>query len=106
MGQHLVEIGFLSVTRGVHEIALQSVTFHQWVMSCVFRHSKCDWGDTCNEDSKNNEIAIGTGGRLFSVFRKPSELDISEDKIWIITEAISLETGQREMTTVLFPSEY
>lgn len=47
------------------------------------------------EDAQANNVALGTGGRLFSSYR-----DSDGTKIWIITEA------DRSVTTILLPEEY
>ena len=59
------------------------------------RHRCGDWGETCPEDAKMNEDALGGGGRVFSVYRLQDG-----PKIWIITEA------DRTATTALLPEEY
>ena len=59
------------------------------------RHHGGDWGELCEHDRRQNEIALANGGRLFSVYR-----DRSHTKFYIITEA------DRSVTTVLLPEDY
>ena len=59
------------------------------------RHTKGDWGEVGEEDSKSNDEALKIGERLLSAYTLESG-----EKIWIITEA------SREVTTVLLPSDY
>jgi len=89
----LLDLGFIAVARGVHEVALEHTPFHHW-------------GDTCQEDSLQNDESVTDGSRILSVYNIPKELCKMSDRIWIITEAVSSDTGRREYTTVLFPSEY
>ena len=100
-----LDLGFIAVTRGVHNVALEHTPFHKWVLSCINKHSNLDWGDTCSEDANLNTAAIEDGSRVLSVYNIPSDLCNLSDKIWIITEA-KQESGKREYTTVLFPFEY
>ena len=59
------------------------------------RHARCDWGEVCPEDRKENELALREGFRLMSVYRTKKGIIC-----WIVTEA------DRSVTTVLLPSEY
>ena len=65
-------------------------------LSALIRRHECgDWGETCTEDARMNENAIGHGGRMFSVYILRNGI-----KLWIITEA------DRAATTALLPEEY
>jgi len=64
------------------------------------RHVAGDWGDLTEEDNRANDAALGDGSRIFSSYSLPN------GKIWVITEAINEETGQRDSTCILLPSEY
>jgi hypothetical protein len=59
------------------------------------RHSRCDWGDVCEEDAALNNTALHDGSRLLSVYH-----DSKGTKFWIITEA------DRSATTILLPEDY
>lgn len=74
--------------------------FGAFVMSCLNRHSECDWGDISSSDSKMNDDSLTIGGRLLSAYNIDASFNIGEPKIWVITEA------DRSATTVLYPSEY
>lgn len=65
------------------------------VLAAVARHAKGDWGDVCDDDRKENELALKEGFRLFSVYHAADGT-----KFWIITEA------DRSVTTVLLPEDY
>ena len=58
------------------------------------RHHLGDWGNLCSDDKDSNEMALITGGRIFSSY------EFETDKIWIITEA------DRSTTTILLPMDY
>ncbi len=85
-----VEMGKVYATRGV----LLSIPPEQIALA-VARHLICDWGDLCEEDREINEDAYLNGGRLFSRY-----LTEDGEAFYVITEA------DREMTTLLLPSEY
>ncbi len=59
------------------------------------RHASGDWGELCNEDRAENELALVEGFRLLSAYRSESGI-----KFWIITEA------DRSATTILLPEDY
>jgi hypothetical protein len=63
--------------------------------NCLARHAAADWGDLCGEDRHENEIALRSELRIFSVYR-----DRKGVKFWIITEA------DRSSTCILLPSDY
>ena len=65
------------------------------VLCGLQRHQSGDWGDVCEDDKKENDLALENGIRLFSVYRTPNHI-----KFWIITEA------DRSITTVLMPEDY
>jgi hypothetical protein len=56
-------------------------------------------------DTKSNESAMKTGLRLLSSYEMKGG-----EKPWVITEAIDLQSGekssQRQLTTLLLPSDY
>lgn len=62
---------------------------------CLARHARGDWGDLCDADRHQNELALAQGMRLFSAYN-----DRSGARFWIITEA------DRSATTVLLPDDY
>ena len=71
--------------------------------SCLFRHSRGDWGNVCTDDFKTNDEAVKAGFRILSAYpidpRKPCK-GFGENCLWIITEA------DRSVTTLLLPEEY
>ena len=56
---------------------------------------RCDWGNLCEADRKQNDWALKNGERLLSSYRASNGT-----KFWIITE------WDRSYTTILLPSEY
>ena len=87
-------IGKLVMTRGIQaQIIEKEAEYLHWIMSCIDRHAKGEWGDLDEEDKQENERALKQGGRLMSVYK-------DRGTIWIITEA------DRSATTILLPEEY
>jgi len=64
--------------------------------SYLSRHITGDWGELNAHDRKENELSLGQGFRLMSVYT----LSITGVKIWVITEA------DRSSTCILLPEEY
>lgn len=60
----------------------------------LHRHHCGDWGDLDEEDKQANEDALRDGARILSAYLTEGR------KIYVITEA------ERNMTTILFASEY
>ena len=60
----------------------------------IARHATGDWGDLCDFDRRQNEIALREGYRVFSSYEVPA------GRVWVITEA------DRSVTTILLPEEY
>jgi len=90
------ELGQLVWTRGVNEKVAEDEEFAEFAAESLKRHINGDWGDLCDEDKQENELALTEGNlRLFSAYEKEGL-----PKIWIITEA------DRSATTILFPDEY
>lgn len=65
-----------------------------FLLSCLDRHAKQDWGDVDAEDKKTNDNAVKYGGRVLSAY------ELRGDRLWIITEA------DRSVTTLMTPDEY
>ena len=62
----------------------------------LHRHHCGDWGEElCADDKQANEAALVHDTRLLSCYRTPNG-----DRLYIITE------WNREVTTILLPSEY
>jgi hypothetical protein len=70
---------------------------------CLYRHSRGDWGNICDEDKESNDFAVTAGNRTLSAYPiDPDQpcLGYADNRFWIITEA------DRSVTTALLPSEY
>jgi len=89
------KLGQLVWTRGVNDKVADDEKFAKFVTDSLKRHAKGDWGDMCQEDKAENELALGKYLRIFSAYEAEGL-----PKIWIITEA------DRSATTILFPEEY
>jgi hypothetical protein len=74
--------------------ALEAISRHELV-TAIQRHAQGDWGEVDPHDHRQNEQALESGLRLFSVYRT-----LGGEKFWVITEA------DRSSTTILLPSEY
>jgi|GEM_PF-1101243 len=102
----LLDLGFIAVTRGVHDVSLEHTPFHHWVLSCIDRFRLQDWGDNCQEDSTQNVESVIDGSRILASYDILEGLCGVSDRIWIIAERVSPTTGQRDYTTILYPQEY
>lgn len=95
---HRFPLGQIVATTG----ALEACT-REHLTSCLYRHSRGDWGNVCAEDKVRNDQALIEGSRILSAYpidpSKPSK-GHGENCLWIITEA------DRSVTTFLLPSEY
>ena len=89
------ELGRTVVTKGVSRRMEEHPDFRSFVNNSINRYSKCDWGDTRNEDKETANHAVEHGERILAVYKHDKFPDI-----WIITE------WDRSVTTVLFPDEY
>jgi hypothetical protein len=58
------------------------------------RHATGDWGELCEYDRRQNEVALREGYRVLSSY------PIGTERVWVITEA------DRSITTILLPEEY
>jgi len=68
---------------------------HEEIQAALRRHITGDWGDLCEDDRKQNELALKCGMRLFSVYHSATGV-----KFYIITE------HDRSLTTFLLPEDY
>jgi len=65
----------------------------------IARHMAGDWGDIDADDRELNNLALKNHDRLHSCYKQNGRT------LWIITDPVG-ETGHREVTTFLLPSEY
>jgi len=92
----MTRFGKIVFTRGVNDLIAENTPFSKFALDSLRRHIRGDWGDMCQEDKDENELALRQGNlRLFSAYEQNGL-----PKIWIITEA------DRSATTILFPEEY
>jgi hypothetical protein len=91
MPEHQFPMGHVVITTHAKDVLSQSD-----IDACLTRHSRGDWGELCDEDRRQNDLAIAQGMRLFSAYDAPSD----GTRFWIITEA------DRSATTILLPDDY
>jgi len=71
----------------------------RYLLECLYRHLRGDWGELSEHDVQANERALLDGERLLSVY--PLETGGSDaGRLWVLTEA------DRSATTLLLPSDY
>ena len=106
-----VPLGHLVATRATDRLLMSHETGRAFVMSCLRRHERGDWGDLDRHDAEANDLALVTGARILSSYLIPEQIrrdagdGVGDDRLWIITEAEN-SGGARSQTTVLFPSDY
>lgn len=89
------------------------IAFRAFLAECLTRHHQGDCGDMDEHDKAANAAALIDGSRIFSSYAIPDTLraDSPDPKVWIITEAVDMDEpgtspAYRDLTTILFPSEY
>ena len=82
-------VGQLVITRGAYELPQDEVWYG------LVRHMDGDWGELCQFDWEQNDLAVMNGGRLLSNYTTRNG-----NAFWIITE------HDRSVTTILLPSDY
>ena len=74
-----------------------------YLLECLSRHVRGDWGTVCPEDAAENNLSSHEGFRILSAYpidpSKPAK-GHGANCFWIITEA------DRSVTTFLLPEEY
>lgn len=89
------KLGQLVMTKGVHSDQARDRAFACEVTEAFARYVKCDWGDLCDEDKRNNDSAVKNGDdRILASYIT------SRGKLWVITE------WDRSATTILYADEY
>ena len=97
----LFKLGQLVATAGVAEAMESCESFRQFILSCLGRYTKGDWGELEEPDKEMNDEALTDESRILASYKMPAEIPIDyADKVWIITES------DRSSTTILFPEEY
>jgi hypothetical protein len=90
MSIKLFDLGETLITAHARDVLLSSE-----VQTALARHASGDWGEVCEEDRKQNDLALSQELRLFSVYCARDGT-----KFWIITES------DRSVTTILLPEDY
>ena len=90
--QEQFPLGRVVATPGALE-ALQRAG--QSPLEFLARHVRVDWGEVCEEDRRENELALQQGFRLLSVYTTKAG-----ETLWVISEA------DRRLTTLLLPADY
>ena len=98
IGAILFPLGQIVSTRGAMDVCSPA-----YLLECLSRHCRGDFGKVCQEDWQSNLDAIEHGCRILSSYpidpSQPSE-GFGKNTVWIITEA------DRSVTTFLLPNEY
>ena len=87
--------------RDNHDIALPLLQRHgltPWPF--ITRHVEGDWGDLDAEDAALNRAAVTDGSRILSAYA------VEGSRLWVITDAVHDEDGNRQSTCLLLPEEY
>lgn len=102
MSKSKFNTGQIVCTAGVGAVVQNNPEFAAFVSESMRKHISGDWGDLGPEDKQCNEDGLDAKnpGRIFSAYNFQQLPGVSDTKIWIITE------WNREVTTILFPSEY
>lgn len=108
-GKPLFSLGRVMATPGAIELLSLTETDARLLL---LRHVSGNWGEIHPDDVAVNADSLAHGGRLMSVYRLPLRGtagttdtappvgDLTDDRLWIITEA------DRSVTTLLLPEEY
>lgn len=94
----LFKLGCVVATPGALEVCSQ-----EYMLDCLNRHVRGDWGVMCAEDQQSNVEALSDNLRIFSAYPIDRAMPCSghgDNCLWIITEA------DRSVTTFLLPDEY
>lgn len=86
-------LGKVVATPGAAELVMDGPEDARAIL-LLSRHACRDWGDVGEFDWAQNDVAVGSGGRILSAY------ETSGGRVWIITEA------DRSATTFLLPNEY
>ena len=73
------------------------------ILECLIRHARGDWGQVCEEDAAENDLATCEGFRILSAYAiDPAQpcAGFGDNCVCVITEA------DRSVTALLLPSEY
>lgn len=89
-GGHRFQLGRVVVTRG----AMESLE-PELLMFALARHATGDWGELCENDQLENQLALQHGNRILSKYRNQDG-----EMFYIITE------WDRSYTTILLTHEY
>ena len=92
IGHEKFPLGQIVATPAALEALLQA---RQSPLDFLARHIRGDWGEVCQEDRQENELALQQGFRLLSVYTTKAG-----EKLWVISEA------DRSATTLLLPADY
>jgi hypothetical protein len=88
-------LGALVATAAVNE-----AENYKDVSAVIRRHVQGDWGTIDPIEQAQNDEAVTSGDRIISAYVLPS----TGNAVWVITDA---DNGAgRQVTTVLYPSEY
>lgn len=105
-------LGQLLMTQGIHSAIKESPTLGKSLQYALHQFQNNDWGNTCKEDARMNDLALDQKDRVLAVY------STLIGDIWITTEfyprayyeeCFGPSSEAREylpVTTILLPSEY
>ncbi len=94
----------VAATATIHRWATSHEDRCTWLVECLTRHSRHDWGDL--DAAANTAVIDMRRGRVLSAYRVPTSLatiDAPDDHVWIITDEIGDASSP---VTILWPSDY
>lgn len=102
MSKAKLNTGKIVCTMGIGSLTESNPEFASFVSESMRKHISFNWGDIDEDDWKHNDDTLSADhpGRILSAYNFQQLPGVSDTKIWIITE------WNREVTTILFPSEY
>lgn len=96
----LFKTGELLSSMFINSEIKENPKFAVFCQTCLDKHKSGEWGDLGKDDLDANNFAVENEERIFSSYIIPKDLNMDEEKIYIITES------DRSCTTILFPIEY
>lgn len=91
----IFNLGQIVSTACVHAMKEENPEFCKFLSDCLMKYMVGDWGDTCEEDAKQNDERVESDGQILAVYKFNKDITV-----WFVTE------WDRSVTTILFPEEY
>lgn len=95
-GHPLFSLGHLFFTPNARELMAR----HRFDLSLHRRHQHGDWGDLGADDKSANDQALLDGERILSAYV------VGGERLFLLTEPVNEESGQRRSTCLMLAREY